>query len=117
MKLSIVNLMKPDSLYNAGMRPFVFSRRRYERENVGWHRDGEAMRYFKNGYVRASRGSNQQVRENLAKMPASNFVEINQADLNCSGVDTYYYTFHFSYTFKHEDDTVFFAHCVPYSYN
>lgn len=36
----ICNLTKPCALYEQGMRPFVFSRLRYDREGISWHQGG-----------------------------------------------------------------------------
>jgi hypothetical protein len=43
-RLSIVNLSKPDSLYNSGMRPVLYSEIEAERHFVGWTRVGHNIR-------------------------------------------------------------------------
>ncbi len=78
------------------MRPAVFSLRRRERSNIGWVREGSAISYYKNGLVRE--GS-----KNLSGAGAKRILN--------------YYTLSFSYTFEHEDDTVFFAYSYPYTYS
>ena len=40
----IVNLLKPDSLYNQGMQPVVYSKVREARDCVGWLRGGSHIR-------------------------------------------------------------------------
>ena len=39
-KFNIVNLIKPDSLYNHGMKPLLYSKKGAEQRNCGWHRSG-----------------------------------------------------------------------------
>lgn len=36
-KFNICNFQKGKNLYSRGMRPYCFSKKRYEIENVGWH--------------------------------------------------------------------------------
>lgn len=38
--------MKPDSTYNKGMRPLVYSLRDAEENNVGWTRDCQNIAYY-----------------------------------------------------------------------
>eukprot|EP00045_Choanoeca_perplexa_P003782 m.33382 g.33382 ORF g.33382 m.33382 type:complete len:950 (-) comp12228_c0_seq1:17-2866(-) len=81
------NLLKPDSLYNHGMQPCVYSTQQAELNNVGWHRAGFDICYFKNDHrVLTARG------------------------------ERYYYTLRFSWTASYDDDVVYFAHCYPYTY-
>ena len=88
MKFNMLNLAKPDSLYNYGMKILCFSNQIKEKEGVGWHRIGESINYFQNHYKRDQ----------------------------CRFSRTYY-TFTFTHTFEHSDDQVFFAHCFPYTYS
>ena len=112
VKFQIVNLMKPDSLYNSGMRPFVFSRQAYLQNGKHWHRDGQNMRYFRNNYQRLP-----QRHSGFLKMPTCTFSDAQPATLNVSGAPEHYYSFAWEYTFRYQDDSVFFAHCAPYSYS
>ena len=45
-KFNIVNLIKPDSLYNHGMKPLIYSKKDAETKNVGWHRTGHDIKYY-----------------------------------------------------------------------
>lgn len=45
-KFNIVNLIKPDSLYNHGMRPLFYSKKTAEQKSIGWHRCGSDIRYY-----------------------------------------------------------------------
>jgi hypothetical protein len=35
-KFNIINLIKPESSYNQGMRPLLYSKREAEENNIGW---------------------------------------------------------------------------------
>jgi hypothetical protein len=47
-RFNIVNMMKPDSNYNQGMKPLVYSVREAEINNLGWYRDGQNIAYYQN---------------------------------------------------------------------
>ena len=44
-RFSIVNFSKPDSLYNYGMKPVLYSEIEAERHFVGWSRVGSNIRW------------------------------------------------------------------------
>mmetsp|Transcript_22889 Transcript_22889/g.35927 ORF Transcript_22889/g.35927 Transcript_22889/m.35927 type:complete len:357 (-) Transcript_22889:1638-2708(-) len=46
---NIINFQKPDSLYNYGLRPLVFSKHTHNRNGVGWVRAGYDICYYTNG--------------------------------------------------------------------
>lgn len=46
VRFNILNYSKPDSLFNYGMKVSVYSDKKSERKNMGWHKDGEDIRYF-----------------------------------------------------------------------
>ena len=88
VKFNILNLAKPDSLYNDGMRMLSFSQAaRDGPEELSWHRVGQNISYHQNGFKR----------------------EGNRFG-RC------YYTLTFTHTFKESNDQVYFAHCFPYTY-
>ena len=72
----MLNLAKPDSLYNYGMKILCFSNKLKGDEGIGWHRVGENINYYQNIYRRENNRCNQRL----------------------------YYTFTFSRTFSHSDD-------------
>lgn len=41
-----MNLIKPDSLYNHGMKPLIYSNREAETKFLGWHRVGNEIKYY-----------------------------------------------------------------------
>lgn len=46
-KFNIINLIKPESSYNQGMKPLIYSKREVEQESgIGWLRDGENICYY-----------------------------------------------------------------------
>jgi hypothetical protein len=88
VRFNIINLMKPDSLYNYGMRILSFSTKIKESEGMGWHRIGDSISYYQNQYKR------------------DNF-----------RFSRNHYTFTFSHVFDHDDDIQYFSHCFPYTYS
>ena len=52
IKLNVVNLTKPDSLFNQGMQPLTFSLTKAKNKGQGWVRAGRDINYFPNGYSR-----------------------------------------------------------------
>ena len=45
-RFNIVNLMKPDSNYNQGMKPLIYSVKEAEESRIGWQRDGFNIAYY-----------------------------------------------------------------------
>lgn len=91
VRFNLVNLMKYESLYNNGMKPLVYSCNKKKSLGLDWHRDCSAISYFRNATPR-------------------------KFTLPGSKQSKYYYTLTFTYTFAYQNDTVYFAHCFPYSY-
>ena len=87
VKFNIINLAKPDSLYNYGMKVLTFSNLIKTHHGIGWHRSGENIEYFSNSFRK----------DGKFKSP--------------------HYTLTFEHTFDATDDSVFFAHCFPYTYS
>jgi len=53
-KFNILNLSKPTSLYNKGMKVLIFSRKKESSEDIGWYRGATDIRYYKNHYRKVS---------------------------------------------------------------
>ncbi|KAL4445456.1 hypothetical protein ABPG74_004530 [Tetrahymena malaccensis] len=87
--LSILNYQKPYSLFNQGMKILVYSKKKREKQNLGWHRSCSNINYYKNEYKRQTQN-----------IPIST-----------------YYTLEFTYDFTEEQDEIFFAYNYPYSYS
>jgi hypothetical protein len=49
-------MMKPDSLYNHGMRPVVYSEVEAKRSGKGWYRGGADICYYQNSMKRKNAG-------------------------------------------------------------
>lgn len=54
---NINNMLKPDSLYNHGLRPLIYSLAKYREESAGWHRAGEKILYYGNKISAAKKGA------------------------------------------------------------
>ena len=92
VRFNMLNLCKPDSLYNEGMKILVYSERKAAHKDVGWHRSGTKISYYCNGIRKESDKKAQ------------------------GGAARSYYTHTFTYDFEYDNDTVYFAYCYPYTY-
>jgi hypothetical protein len=46
-KFNIINLIKPESSYNQGMKPLTYSKREADQESgIGWLREGDNICYY-----------------------------------------------------------------------
>ncbi|XP_037932330.1 cytosolic carboxypeptidase Nna1-like [Teleopsis dalmanni] len=86
-RFSIVNLVKSDSLFNDGMRPVMYSTIDAKQSKIGWRRCGENISYYHN------EDSSGEEEENAS------------------------FTLTFNIEFQYDNDTVYFAHCYPYTYS
>lgn len=85
--MNIINLIKPDSLYNHGMRPLCYSKKQADMQGIGWHRTGTDIKY------QASK-----------KKPL--FTQ-----------QVVFYTLSWSFEAEHDQDILYFAHCYPYTFS
>ena len=69
------------------MKLSVYSDKKSDKKNMGWHKDCEDIRYYING-----------IRKDVTYYSKS------------------YYTLTFTYTFEYDDDIVYFAYSIPYTY-
>ena len=53
-KFNIVNCVKPDSLFNCGMQPLVYSTVAAATHGIGWRRQGFNVCYYQNHIKRKS---------------------------------------------------------------
>ena len=104
---NIMNFTKPDSLFNYGMKVSIYSEKKAAGidpnddrgfqaaaeegpklgEGQGWFKGGERISYYANG-----------IKKDITYTSKS------------------YYTVSFSHKFTYDDDIVYFAFCVPYTY-
>ena len=89
VRFSMLNLCKPDSLYNEGMKLLIYSEKHAAIRDIGWHRGGTKIAYYPNGI---------------------------RKDAQAKGQKTLY-TMTFTYEFEYDDDIVYFAYCYPYTYS
>lgn len=90
INFKIANMLKKDILYLSGMKPCVWSKQQFERDGIKWHRDGYNITYT----------------ENKDDVKGLKFIGSKR-----------YYTLSFTYDFKYDDDLIYFAYAVPYTYS
>ena len=116
-RFNIVNFMKPDSNFNQGLKPLIYSVKEAEKNHIGWSRDGFNIAYYQS--ARKKRPSNSNISGPNSSIPPNNNASSTQAQGNIKNYDGYgpqYYALSFEIKFKHDNDTVYFAHCNPYTY-
>eukprot|EP00743_Colponemidia_sp_Colp-15_P006834 GILK01007371.1.p1 GENE.GILK01007371.1~~GILK01007371.1.p1 ORF type:complete len:1021 (+),score=191.44 GILK01007371.1:143-3064(+) len=172
VQFNLINFLKPDSLYNEGMQPVVFSEKEFSANGKQWFRAGTDISYFSTAeldqrQLTKNRVGSQSASERNSESefePAIDGLRISSVQeaatstgskvrsaavsrLSLSGMDcerdrcvdeggqgaiyppvswypsadcfrpgVRYFTLSFTYTFQHNDDTVFFAHCIPYTH-
>lgn len=47
-RFTIVNLLKPKSLYTVGMKPLMYSQLDASTHSIGWRREGNEIKYYRN---------------------------------------------------------------------
>lgn len=105
---NMMNLSKSNSLYNQGMLPLVYSKREEERMLTDpdtqnrpfvdlWKPGGQNVAYAPNY---------------LARWDESELDD----DASDKKRRASYYSFSFDYTFEHDNDVVYFAYSIPYTY-
>lgn len=57
-RFNIINMVKPTSVYNEGMRPIAHSAIDAEKQGLGWRRYGSNIAYYQNGIRRKDKGMN-----------------------------------------------------------
>lgn len=85
---NIVNMSKPDSLHMHGMQINYWSQKRNQPRFVGWERGGKDIRYAPSRLVKESLKYRRK-----------------------------YYSLSFSFTFESDDDKIWFAYTIPYTYS
>ena len=91
VNFNIINMLRKTCIYNHGLKVMVYSTMAAVKENLGWHRDGFNSIYYPNNlYV--YNNNNASKKRNL-------------------------HSFSFDYEFRYDNDTVYFANCLPYFYS
>jgi hypothetical protein len=114
VKFNVLNLAKTTSLYQVGMKPCIWSRRKFEEEGVGWFRGGEEVTYTQNNILRETDFTADHQKMHADENNNNAFLYNNNGA--GEGVDTYF-TLSFKYAFApNQDDEVWFAHAIPSTY-
>jgi hypothetical protein len=96
------------------MKPCIFSKKKFEKEQIGWFRGGENITYKQNEITRDLNDQSPPRNIKGAFNNGNSFLLSNNGV--GEGVD-FFYTFSFTYEFEaNVDDEVSFAHAVPYTY-
>lgn len=90
VRFNIVNLTKPDSLFNLGMRPVIYSQIDATSKGIGWVRAGTDICYYPNAFCRSNNAG--------------------------EGVSCYF-TLSFTVEFHNPKDTVLIAYSYPFTVN
>lgn len=101
-RFNIINLCKPDSLFNHGLQPVIYSVRDAREGNVGWRRGGRDVHYFANQYLRT-------------RVSSGSSTTSNASSNNAAAAGACYYTLTFTLEFSRQDDTYLIAHSFPYT--
>ena len=112
--------MKPDSTYNKGMRPLTYSIKDAEETKIGWKRDCFNIAYFVTTKQKKSfRNQNVPQFRNPSVFNPYNIQNSNNTSTMAPANDGYGANFAcltFEFTAQYDMDTVYFAHCYPYTY-
>ena len=91
VNFNIINMLRKTCIYNHGLKIMTYSTTAAAKENLGWHRDCYNSIYYANNlYV--YNNNNVSKKRNLHSLS-------------------------FDYEFKYDNDTVYFANCIPYFYS
>eukprot|EP00347_Sterkiella_histriomuscorum_P009421 403341278 len=93
----IVNFVKPESSFNDGMKPIMYSKKYSDQQQIGWFRVGEDISYYQ------SSGTRQRYFQQL--LGIESYQETSQI-----------FTLSFKIQFKYDNDEVYMAYCFPYTY-
>ncbi len=88
VNLSIMNMLRKRTKYQNGIKIWIYSKKKnLEHNNIGWHHTNEDVKYYRNFLYRLIKGKRQ-----------------------------YFYTLSFDYTFEYDNDEIYFANCIPFTY-
>ena len=87
---TIINMLRKTCVYKKGLKIMVYSKKQAKEENIGWHRDCENVIYYTNNLF--TYNDNSKKKRSLSSLT-------------------------FEYEFKYDNDTVYFANCLPYFYS
>ena len=88
INLSIMNFQRKTTKYSNGIKIWYYSKMKNVEKKISWHHTNENVEYSQNFLYRFIKGKRQ-----------------------------YYYTLSFDYTLEYDNDEVYFANCIPYTYS
>ena len=88
INLNIMNFQRKTTRYANGLKVWYYSIKKKEDKNIGWGHTNENVDYYQNFLYRYIKGKRQ-----------------------------YYYTLSFDYTFEYDNDEIYFANCIPFTYS
>ena len=88
INLNIMNFQRKITKYAYGLKIWYYSTKKNKEKNISWHHTTEKVDYYQNGLYRYINGKRQ-----------------------------YYYTLSFDYTIEYDDDEIYFANCIPFTYS
>ena len=91
VNFNIINMLRKSCVYNQGLKIMTYSTMAAAKENLGWHRDCYNSIYYANNLF-VYNNNNASKKRNLHSLS-------------------------FDYEFKYDNDTVYFANCIPYFYS
>jgi hypothetical protein len=91
IKFNILNLAKTSSLYQVGMKPCIWSKKKFETDGTGWFRGGDEITYQANDIPREKK-EDPVIRENNNTAFLQNYNGYGE------GIENYY-TLSFKYEF------------------
>ena len=91
VNFNIINMLRKTCVYNQGLKIMTYSTMAAAKENLGWHRDCYNSIYYANNLF-VYNNNNASKKRNLHSLS-------------------------FDYEFKYDNDTVYFANCIPYFYS
>ena len=93
-RFNIINCEKPNSQFNSGMQPVLYSVIEALQGRAAWVRIGTAVSYYRNNY----------------------YFTTSSSDTEMSASQKRYFTLSFTITFPHSADECYLAYHYPYSY-
>ena len=88
INMNIMNFQRKTTKYSNGIKLWYYSKKKNEEKKIGWHHTNENVEYNQNFLYRFINGKRQ-----------------------------YYYTLSFDYTFEYDDDEIYFANSIPFTYS
>ena len=105
------NYSKPDSMFNEGMRPLLYS----VKSNKGWIRTGTDICYFYSASSDLDNSQQEQQPTGRSNPEMGKFTKGNVDTKKKKGGGCNY-TLSFTHEFGYNDDVCYFAYCHPYTY-